>query len=476
VLEALARDQPEEALQELTDPWLARLDRNEIEGVSIRAVQQYGRVYEHVRATQRPGVARTGVMGTMVAFVRKISMNLSFAPGRVIDLMRAKDAGSRIMGLAIAQGSPTLDYLDPAIYLIWDAISAFEQYHAMLVAAALLKYASLEQLVRLEGSLLGPKGIPMDSRDSSRTDLRAKMLREMDPSLASAPDYPFQDVEFSSSVQYEDDPAARHGPFVVTRGKHELKPIPGFQVGIYPVTNRLFHRFVRSDQNPRVRAQLLLIRRSKKVEPATWDSEKAYPVGTGDHPVSGIGYVEAVAFVDWVNANSPDSEWRWVLPTEDMWELAARSPRGLLYPWGNSFDKGKCNSAEVGINGPSEVGRFPEGQSWCGCSDMAGNVWEFVAQRPGSNTCVLRGGSYKNNQDEIKNCFRLQEVGVTLRAADFGFRCARVRNSSSISRDIPQAKVQAKENGLHEGRRSQGRTAKGTVKKAQKKKATPKLK
>jgi hypothetical protein len=469
VLEALKRESPEEALRKLMEPSLNRLGRNEVDAAFTQAVHQFGRAYEHVRATQHPGMARTSVMDRMVALVRQLADKLAVAPRLAVDLMSEQDAGLRIMGLAVAEGRPSPDYLDTAIYLIRDAITAFEQYHAMVLTDALLKDASLEQMVRLEGSLLEPNNIRIDSGDGSRNELRKKMFSRMDSFLASAPDYSLQHIELPSIVRYEDDPRAMHGRFVVTRGAHEVGPMPGFQIGTYPVTNRLFHRFVRSDQYLHARSQLFGSTKSKAAEPESWDSEKNYPLGMGEYPVTGISYLETVAFVEWLNTKSANSEWRWALPTEDMWELAARSPRGFLYPWGNAFERGKCNSAEAGLEGPSEVGRFPGGQSWCGCFDMAGNAWEFVAQQPRSNACVLRGGSYKNNLDEIKSCFRLQDVNVTHRAIDFGFRCAKIRDSFSMSHAVLEAKIQPIGNRPRESQRSRQRISKKAVKTSKKK-------
>jgi formylglycine-generating enzyme required for sulfatase activity len=47
-------------------------------------------------------------------------------------------------------------------------------------------------------------------------------------------------------------------------------------------------------------------------------------VDTGNYPVTGISYLEARAFVRWLQLRYPDPGWTWCIPSEDMWELAAR--------------------------------------------------------------------------------------------------------------------------------------------------------
>lgn len=103
--------------------------------------------------------------------------------------------------------------------------------------------------------------------------------------------------------------------------------------------------------------------------PAYWDHHQ---LNQPNQPVTGVNWYDANAYCHWANKR---------LPTEAEWEKAARGPAGSIYPWGNDLDYSKANFAK-GKTGQSHitapVDAHPEGKSYYGVYNMAGNVFEWV--------------------------------------------------------------------------------------------------
>ncbi len=163
---------------------------------------------------------------------------------------------------------------------------------------------------------------------------------------------------------------------------------------------------------------------------------------TFDEPVFGVTWTEADAYCRWLS----HGQYWGRLPTEAQWEYAARSSESWIYPWGNNFDGARLNFGKTStILGLAPVGSFPEGASWVGAEDMAGNVWEWVSDwygiyndSPQENPLglsegaakVLKGGSWVNDQQFVRSAYRgvsgldvEQDSPKVDTLSTYGFRC-----------------------------------------------------
>jgi formylglycine-generating enzyme required for sulfatase activity len=166
-------------------------------------------------------------------------------------------------------------------------------------------------------------------------------------------------------------------------------------------------------------------RRSESVkEPSFLKDEKW---NQPDYPVVGVSWFEACAFCNWLTRNRNDG-YVYQLPDEKQWERAARWTDGRVYPWGNKFDKERCNTKESGIGRTTRVTRYPNGISHDGCYDMVGNVWEWTRSpfEKGGPLKLLRGGSW-DDDPFLARCTGRLRVIPHFRSYDVGFRCARTK-------------------------------------------------
>ncbi len=213
-----------------------------------------------------------------------------------------------------------------------------------------------------------------------------------------------------------------------------------FMIGKYPVTNEEFKAFIAD--NGYKNEELWTpegwnwLKKENITEPRYWHDRKW---NGPNFPVVGVSWYEASAYAEWL---SQAMGFKYALPTEAQWEKAARGSSGLVYPWGNQFDKDKCNSYESGLGRTSPVGLFPGDESPYGCMDMAGNVWDWCAdwygedyykkspaKNPGGpldgSGRVLRGGGWAYGGWGCRAACRFWAGLPANRDFDLGFRLVR---------------------------------------------------
>jgi formylglycine-generating enzyme required for sulfatase activity len=161
-----------------------------------------------------------------------------------------------------------------------------------------------------------------------------------------------------------------------------------------------------------------------------WEVEEGFE----DYPVVEVTWYGAQAYCQWVGRT---------LPTEAQWEKAARGTDGRIFPWGNTQPNCSVANFYTGsqscADGIAEAGTYGGTASPYGALDMAGNVWEWVAdwyksnyykdaptENPagpdtGSNK-VFRGGSFESGPRTLRTSERNSEAPGEARYRT-GFRC-----------------------------------------------------
>lgn len=194
---------------------------------------------------------------------------------------------------------------------------------------------------------------------------------------------------------------------LLARGSDQEIELAPFRVDRTPVTNARFGAFVAATgylteaERTRSRGVWHLFDRP--------DRE--------DHPVVHVSYYDALQFCRWAGKR---------LLTAEEWMLAYRGTEGRLYPWGDIFDPGCCNSSDQPHDHQTTtVTLHPRGASPQGCLDLVGNVEEWTTTNDPDGSLRTLGGSW---------AMRCQVYGLPVfqrfasphfSSDELGFRCAR---------------------------------------------------
>jgi formylglycine-generating enzyme required for sulfatase activity len=247
------------------------------------------------------------------------------------------------------------------------------------------------------------------------------------------------------------------GEFVMGSGMggDDEKPVhtvelDAFWIDQTEVTNAMFAAFLNAEGN-QVGGGVTWLDANDEDVHIHWNGDRwLAESGFAMHPVIEVSWFGAQAYCSWAGRR---------LPTEAEWEKAASwndmTKTKYVYPWGDDFacmygnfdDETQVNPYIVpgppdcdGFARTSPVGSFPAGASPYGVLDMAGNVWEWVADwyqanyytpsqvsnpaGPASGTeRTIRGGSWLVNDFQIRSAYRYRYDPV-LPSGNIGFRCA----------------------------------------------------
>ncbi|MEM7012052.1 MAG: SUMF1/EgtB/PvdO family nonheme iron enzyme [Verrucomicrobiota bacterium] len=154
---------------------------------------------------------------------------------------------------------------------------------------------------------------------------------------------------------------------------------------------------------------------------------------SNDAPVIHVNFREAEAYCQWAGRR---------LPSEFEWEIAARGPVALKFPWGDSFEPNREADLDLAFSGTAPTSAFPESASPFGCLQMLGSCWEWTTSQylpfagfeadmyaymstlQFGDHKTTRGGSFATSANLIRSTYR-QAYFPTRRDIFIGFRtCA----------------------------------------------------
>ena len=136
----------------------------------------YAQYYEAIREQYKSGNDRTRLMNGIVARLREFASVLPLDGNYALTSFESGSDGDRIVGLALAESNPQLEYIGMAIEAIGNARTPFEQYHGLVLAESIHEIPPQQQL-ELRRALLEPSGTPFHSSDRSRTNSRDRLLK-----------------------------------------------------------------------------------------------------------------------------------------------------------------------------------------------------------------------------------------------------------------------------------------------------------
>jgi formylglycine-generating enzyme len=219
--------------------------------------------------------------------------------------------------------------------------------------------------------------------------------------------------------------------------RHRVK-ISSFYLDKYEVTNAQFKQFILTHPQWQKDKIPTALHNGKYL--ADWNGSD-YLVGKDNFPVVNVSWFAAVAYCQAQGMR---------VPTEAEWEYAARGGlSGKAFPWGDEMpDKSRANYSASSFGHAVAVGSYPP--NGYGLYDMAGNVWEYLADEwqnyPATSAVqtdpvagddvfttdsdlnvttrrVIRGGSWGGSPINLRVTYR-DSHPPTGAGDHVGFRCA----------------------------------------------------
>ncbi|MBI4638653.1 MAG: SUMF1/EgtB/PvdO family nonheme iron enzyme [Candidatus Rokubacteria bacterium] len=218
-------------------------------------------------------------------------------------------------------------------------------------------------------------------------------------------------------------PAVREARWFDAEPPRHKIPLPAFCIDRFLVTQARYAEFIAAtghrspgiSKEDYLRQGFLVHDYDTEVTRYLWEPDRP-PPRLMQHPVVLVSVFDAEAYCRWRRPT-------WRLPIEAEWEKAARGDHGWVFPWGDTWDPGRANSAASGANGTSAVTGYPGGASPYGMFDAVGNVFQWTASVLENGRRIVKGCAWDDEPGLCRPAFRHGRPAQS-RHVLIGFRCA----------------------------------------------------
>lgn len=193
--------------------------------------------------------------------------------------------------------------------------------------------------------------------------------------------------------------AAREHKWFDREEDRRVTTLEAFRIDLLPVTQAQYAELVATGAAPAPtideagwKAQGFTQDYATEVARFVWRDGRP-PSGREDHPVVLVTWHDANRYCAWRGEQRGEPR---RLPTAPEFEKAARGEGGLAYPWGNTFEADKLNSAIEGPKDTTPVGSFVEGASAFGVLGLAGNVFQWTSTPGDAGKMIVKGSAWED--------------------------------------------------------------------------------
>ncbi len=256
---------------------------------------------------------------------------------------------------------------------------------------------------------------------SRRTDERDRNVQRQHRPASAVPKRREGHTHHEESRPSEISMQLRDSPLLASTDKtdHRLDsphlpdflPLPGAgSLARSPVTVGQYGRFVDSDmvRDPRWWGSQGL---PVTFEPCRFTEQRPF----AGRPVVGVSWMAAQAYARWLAAETGNAV---ELASHSLWRAACSTP----FPWGD-LDDDPHSRANFGqqVGHVTDCESYPLGSGPFGHLDLAGNCWEWLADRAGPHSHIVVGGGWFSKLQYLRSDYQFAFHDEN-RFRDLGFR------------------------------------------------------